>query len=183
MRVEDVHLLALHEPYESPEHPVPIDATIVHALTLLHPAVPQPDGGRIYRCLTEFPSRTPGCLVPLSTLTYELDGGRLWHQVADWEAAVAAIVYLSRTNTCDSIPVGLPPTKSALLASGPKTTVTVYRPDGGQSVIGGRERQECIEELTSTVRDYVARGPFYPGSDLTTPPTEPAVMPYRPCDS
>ena len=40
MRVEDVYLLALHERYESSEHPVPINATIVHALTLLHPAVP-----------------------------------------------------------------------------------------------------------------------------------------------
>lgn len=57
--VEDVYLLMLHEPYASSEHPVPINATIVHALTLLHPAVPQPDGGRMYRCLTEFPSRTP----------------------------------------------------------------------------------------------------------------------------
>ena len=63
MSVEDVYLLMQHEPYTSSEHPVPIDATIVHALTLLHPAVPQPDGGRMYRCLTEFPSRTPGCLV------------------------------------------------------------------------------------------------------------------------
>jgi hypothetical protein len=52
MTVRDVHLLALHEPYESPEHPVPINATIVHALTLLHPHLPQPDGGRMYRCLT-----------------------------------------------------------------------------------------------------------------------------------
>ena len=59
-------------------------------------AVPQPDGGRMYRCLTEFPSRTPGCVVPLSTLTFELDGGRLWPQVADWEAVVAAIVNLTR---------------------------------------------------------------------------------------
>jgi hypothetical protein len=57
MSVEDVYLLMLHEPYASSEHPVPINATIVHALTLLHPAVPQPDGSRMYRCLTEFPSR------------------------------------------------------------------------------------------------------------------------------
>jgi hypothetical protein len=52
-------LTCTHEPYESPDHPVPINATIVHALTLLHPAVPQPDGGRMYRCLTEFPGRAP----------------------------------------------------------------------------------------------------------------------------
>lgn len=41
MSVQDVYLLALHEPYQSAQHPVPINATIVHALTLLHPAVPQ----------------------------------------------------------------------------------------------------------------------------------------------
>lgn len=35
-RVRDVHLLALHEPYHSPRHPVPVSGTIVHALTLLH---------------------------------------------------------------------------------------------------------------------------------------------------
>ena len=77
MTVQDVYLLALHEPYQSPQHPAPINATIVHALTLLHPAVPQPDGDWMYRCLTEFPGRTPGGVVPLSTLTFELDGGRL----------------------------------------------------------------------------------------------------------
>jgi hypothetical protein len=31
VQVEDVHPLVQHEPYESAEHPVPIDATIVHA--------------------------------------------------------------------------------------------------------------------------------------------------------
>jgi hypothetical protein len=81
MSVEDVYLLILREPYQSAENPVPLDATIVHALTLLHRAVPQPDDGRMYRCLTEFPSRVPGCVVPLSTLTFELDGGSLWPQV------------------------------------------------------------------------------------------------------
>ncbi len=47
MAVQDVYLRALHEPYQDQQHPVPINATIVHALTLLHPAVPQPDGGRM----------------------------------------------------------------------------------------------------------------------------------------
>ena len=47
-------------------------AVIVHARTFLHPALPQPDAGRVYRCLTQFPGRVPGCLVPLSDLDYEL---------------------------------------------------------------------------------------------------------------
>lgn len=183
MRVEDVYLLVLHEPYQSPEHPVPIDATIVHARTLLHPAVPQPDGGRMYRCLTEFPSRTPGCLIPLSTLTCELGGGQLWPQVADWEAVVAAIVSLSRAGACDAIPLGLPPAAALLLGAGPATDLTVYRPDRSRSVIGAPERQEYIEELAGAVRSFVAQGPFYPGDNLTPPPAEPAIMPYEPYDS
>ena len=64
MAVQDVHLLVVHEPYRTAEHPIPINATIVHAQTLLHPQVPQPDGALMYRCLTEFPARAPGCVVP-----------------------------------------------------------------------------------------------------------------------
>jgi hypothetical protein len=182
VKVEDVYLLVLHEPYESAEHSVPVDETIVHALTLPHPLVPQPDGGRMYRCLTEFPSRTPGCLVPLSTLTFELDGGRLWPQVAEWEAVTDAVVRLSRTRTCDAFPVGLPPVAAALLGSGPATTVTVtvHRPDGTRQVVGGPERQGYIDELADIVRSLAARGPFFPGDGLTDPPAQPEVMPYKP---
>ena len=166
MKVENVYLLVLHEPYESAEHPVPVDATIVHALTLLHQAVPQPDSGRMYRCLTEFPSRTPGCLVPLSTLTFELDGGRLWPQVADWQAVTDAVVRLSRTKACDAMPLGLPPVATALLASGPATTVTMHRPDGSRQIAGGAERQDCIDELAGAVRGYDRRRS--PAEDLLT---------------
>jgi hypothetical protein len=180
MSVEDVYLLILHGPYQSAEHPVPVDATIVHALTLLHHAVPQPDGGRMYRCLTEFPSRVPGCVVPLSTLTFELDGGSLWPQVADWEAVVDAVVALTRDKACDAIPLGLPPVMSALLANGPATVLTATGPDGRSTVKGGREREEYIAELTSVVRDFAAQGPFFPGDNLTTPSQIPAVMPYKP---
>jgi hypothetical protein len=62
--IEEIYLLSVHEPYESHDHPVPINATIVHVKTLLHRQVPQPDGGRMYRCLTEFPGRSDGCIVP-----------------------------------------------------------------------------------------------------------------------
>lgn len=174
-----MYLLALHEPYESPEHPVSIDATIVHALTLLHPAIPQPDGGRMYRCLTEFPSRTPGCLVPLSTLTFELDGGQLWPQVADWQQVVETVVHLARSRACDAMPLGLPRLTSTLLAMGPTTTVNLHRA-GGPSAVGGRERQEQIDELTAHIRGFVASGPFWPGDGLVPPPSHPQTMPYKP---
>ena len=57
--VKDVYLLAMHDPYDEPGAPVPVNGVIVHARTLLHRDLPQPDAGRIYRCLTEFPGRTP----------------------------------------------------------------------------------------------------------------------------
>jgi hypothetical protein len=180
MAVEDVYLLMLHEPYASSEHPVPINATIVHALTLLHPAVPQPDGGRMYRCLTEFPSRSPGCLIPLSTQTFELDGGLLWPDIADWKRVVDAVVRLARDRACDAMPLGLPSVAAASLANGPYTEVDVYRPDGSRSKIGTRERQQYIDEFAGYLANFTASGPFWPGNNLIDPPADPLVMPYKP---
>jgi hypothetical protein len=107
----------------------------------------------MYRCLTEFPSRTPGCLVPLSTLTFELDGGLLWR---------------------------LPPVPAASLADGPYTEVNVYRPDGSSSTISTRERQQYINELAGYIANLTASGPFWPGDNLIEPSTDPLVMPYKP---
>ena len=53
-----------------------------------------------------------------ATLTHELDGGRPWPQIADWQAVVAAIVRLSRPGACEAIPLGLPPIAAALLGGG-----------------------------------------------------------------
>ena len=119
--VKDVYLLAMHDPYDEPGAPVPVNGVIVHARTLLHRDLPQPDAGRIYRCLTEFPGRTPNCLVPLSTLNYELDDGRLWPQIADdWRAVIRALVALTRTpGRCESRPLAFPEIEAALLATGP----------------------------------------------------------------
>lgn len=180
MTVQDVYLLALHEPYQSPQHPVPINATIVHALTLLHPDVPQPDGGRMYRCLTEFPGRTAGCVVPLSTLTFELGGGQSWPQVADWEQVVNAVVRIARHGACDAMPLGLPQLPTVLLGGGPNTVHELHHPDGSSSQAGPIDRQEHLDELTGHVRRVAAEGAFWPGDDLVAPPNAPATMPYRP---
>lgn len=73
VRTADVYLLFAHEPY----HPGPgaqeINATVVTADTLLHPQVQQPDGARIHDLLTR--GRQPGEIIPLATLTHELNGG------------------------------------------------------------------------------------------------------------
>ncbi|MFI6100148.1 hypothetical protein ACIA8G_31770 [Lentzea sp. NPDC051213] len=168
MPVQDVYFLALHEPYQTPEYPVLINATIVHARTLLHPALPQPDGGRMFRCLTEFPVRTPGCVVPLSTLTFELNGGRWWPEVADWQRVVDAVVHVSRTKGCDALPLGLPAQTAAYLAQGPTT--------------GPPERQEALNDITAQVHKLVEDGPLFPGPDLVMPPDTPETLPYRPWD-
>jgi hypothetical protein len=176
--IQDVYLLTVHEPYESHDHPVPINATIVHAKTLLHPQVPQPDGGRMYRCLTEFPGRSTGCIVPASTLTAELDGGLFWPLVADWERVVEAVIHLSRSRSCDAMPLGLPMDMAASLSSGPNTSLTVHYPDR-REILGAEERQAFLRQLEHSLRGAVSQRPFWPGNDLLEPPSEPKVMPYK----
>ncbi|WP_244223460.1 hypothetical protein [Amycolatopsis circi] len=181
MAIEDVYLLAMHEPYPDPGRPVPINAIVVHAATLLHESVPQPDGGRMYRCLTEFPLRTPGCLVPVSTLTFELDGGRLWPAVADWERVIDAVLRIARNKGCDAMPMGLPDAMAALLAQGPTSTLTLHYPGGQQVQVGWREREQHLDELTEHIRGYIAQGgPLWPGGNLVAPPARPRTMPYQP---
>ncbi|WP_197288352.1 hypothetical protein [Nocardia sp. NRRL S-836] len=183
MAVRDVYLLALHEPYESPQHAVPINATIVHAMTLLHPAVPQPDGGRMYRCLTESPARADGDVVPLSTLTFELDGGRMWPQVADWEGVVDAVVHLARKRGCDAMSMGLPQLTALLLSSGPNTVHQLQQADGSRFQAGPVDRLDRLGEMTRHVQRFLEEGPFWPGDNLVAPPIQPNVMPYKPFSS
>ena len=120
--IEDVYFLTVRA---APPHRSPTDfplaaAAIVHARTLLHPALPQPDAGRAYRCLTEFPGRVPGCLVPLSDLDYELCGGRLWPLVGDRARILAALAGLTATpGRCDSLALPLVPWDDDLLNGGP----------------------------------------------------------------
>ncbi|WP_432132460.1 hypothetical protein [Streptomyces tendae] len=70
-----VYLLFDHEAY----YPTPgqeINTSLVATAPLLHPRVRQPDGTQIRERLTR--GRCPGEIVPLPTLTQELDGGTLW---------------------------------------------------------------------------------------------------------
>jgi hypothetical protein len=171
--VKDVYFLTMHDPYDEPGAPAPVNGVIVHALTLLHPDLPQPDAGRIYRCLTEFPDRTPGCLVPLSTLNYELDDGRLWPQIAaDWKAVIRALIALTRTpGRCESMPLAFPAIEAALLATGPFAPV----PPG----LGIPERDELLAMLAE---DLPGRGQpeLWPGDNLVAPPKDPVILPYLP---
>jgi hypothetical protein len=178
--VDEVYLVTLHEPYDNPDQPLPINATIVHARSLLHPSLPQPDGALIFRCLTECPTRRAGQLVPLSTLTFELNGGQLWAQVGDWEAVTEALVKLSRARHCDAMQLGLPPVTAALIAGGPHTTHHVFDGPGPPAEMGPADRQRELDQLSEHIRRAVTQGPFWPGDELITPPLHPTVMPYRP---
>lgn len=180
MTQQDVYLLALCEPYEEPGHPVPFNAVVVHAKTLLHPAVPQPDGGLIYRCLTEFPARESGPIVPLSTLTHELDGGRLWDEIGDWEQVVESLVAVARGRACDAMPIGLPSETVGILAHGPAITFTFYYADGVERESGPADRQQELDALNGYLDAYIAQGAFWPGDNLVAPPVEPRVLPYQP---
>lgn len=170
MTVEDLYLLAGHEPYLDRRHPVPINATIVPVGSLLHARVLQPDGGMIYRYLTEFPNRRAGEIVPLPTITFELGGGDLWPAVGDYQAVVEDLVALSRAGGCDAVPIGLPETTLILLINGPLTINSVYRPDGSTEQVGPAERQAALDNLSGKISVLVQEGPLWPGDHLVPPP-------------
>ena len=171
--VKNVYSLTVHSPYQEPDASGPVNGLITHARTLLHPGLPQPDAGRIYRCLTEFPGRTPGCLVPLSTLHYELDDGRLWSQVADWRTVVRALIALTRMpGSCESMPLVLDSVEAALLSGGPFAPVPPR--------LGIPERSQLIDMLASELPEATGEPPLWPGDNLIQPPQHPATMPYQP---
>lgn len=175
----DVYLLALHEPYRETRHPQPINATIVHADTLRHSDLPQPDGVMMYRCLVEAPGREAGTIVPLATLTYELDGGHLWPQIGDWEAVVDGMVALARRGACDSMPIGLPDADAFALGMGPTTELRIV----GADPLPSGYRDRILRQLRQALDGFVTEGPFWPGGDLVMPPRTPDRMPYKPYNS
>lgn len=180
MPTPDVYLLTLFEPYTEPRHPVPINALIVHALTLLHPAVPQPDGGMIYRCLTEYPGRRPDEIIPVSTLTFELDGGRLWPEIGDWAAVTDALVAVARRGGCDAMKLGLPEIPAYLLANGPLTTNFLHHHDGTTERRGPEHRLHELDTLATHLHRFLAERPFWPGNNLVPTPSSSAALPHQP---
>ncbi|SNX55666.1 hypothetical protein SAMN06272735_0080 [Streptomyces sp. TLI_55] len=105
-RTTGTYFLFAHEPYYPSLGTQETNTIVVAADTLLHPQVQQPDGARIHELLTW--ARTPGEIIPLSTLTHELGGGADWHQVGDWETVTTDLVHLVRAGKCDTLSLGLP---------------------------------------------------------------------------
>ncbi|MEW1648409.1 hypothetical protein [Streptomyces sp. NPDC091219] len=167
--VSNVYLLFAHEPYY-PAAAWEINTTVVAAASLLHPRVRQPDGARIHHCLVH--GRRPGEVVPLSTLTHELDGGALWREVGDWEAVTEDLLQLVRDRDCDALSLGLPELSRALLCAGPHSEVRAVGPSAGEyRTYGPTDRIEALAEVGQQLAWAEAGSFLWPGAGLLPPPT------------
>jgi hypothetical protein len=163
----DVYLLFAHEPHY-PAAAQEINTTVVAAASLLHPRVRQPDGARIYDRLVH--GRRPGEIVPLSTLTHELDGGARWPEVGDWEAATEDLLQLIRDHDCDALNLGLPEIARALVCAGPHSEVRAVDPtSGAHRAYGTADRIEVLVEVGQHLIWAEAGSPLWPGDGLLSP--------------
>jgi hypothetical protein len=146
-RTTDPYLLFAHEPYYPGPDTREINTTVVAAGTLLHPQVLQPDGARIHTLLTR--GRRPGEIVPLSTLTHELNGGAGWPAVGDLEYVTTDIVRLVRTQQSDALSLGLPALPRALLCAGPASQVRAFgTPTDPLITYGPQDRAAVLVAIT-----------------------------------
>ncbi|MFJ9544120.1 hypothetical protein ACIRPX_43925 [Streptomyces sp. NPDC101225] len=163
----DVYLLFAHEPYY-PVGAQEINTTVVAAASLLHPRVRQPDGARIHDRLVH--DRRPGEIVPLSTLTHELDGGEHWPEVGDWEAATEDLLQLIRDHDCDALNLGLPDIARALVCAGPHSEIRTVDPtSGAHRAYGPADRIEVLVEVGRHLAWAEAGSPLWPGNGLLPP--------------
>ncbi|WP_435260389.1 hypothetical protein [Streptomyces sp. 1222.5] len=165
----DVYLLFAHEPYY-PAAAQEINTTVVAAASLLHPRVRQPDGARIHDRLVH--GRRPGEIVPLSTLTHELDGGARWPEVGDWEAATEDLLQLIRDHDCDALSLGLPEIARALVCAGPHSEVRAVDPtSGAHRAYGPADRIGVLVEVGRHLAWAEAGSPLWAGDGLLSPIT------------
>ncbi|MWA07668.1 hypothetical protein [Streptomyces sp. BA2] len=163
---EEIYFLFAHEPYFPPHGLREVNGTIVAAATLLHPHVRQPDGARMHRLLHNG-QRTDGEIVPLATLTHELDGGDRWSETAHWEGVISDLLTLARFGSCDSLGLALPALERALMCSGPNTRVINYNPATGQrETHGPQQRAAVLATLTKNLHTTQDGRELWPGAGL-----------------
>ena len=164
----DVYLLFAHEPYYPSLATREINTTVVAAGSLLHPQVHQPDGARIHDLLTQ--GRQPGEIIPLSTLTHELDGGAGWPTVGDWENVTTDLVQLVHSGNCDALSLGLPEITRALLCIGPHGHVRAYDAAADEFIdYGPAARAAALAEVGAFLASLVAEQDLWPGDGLLAP--------------
>ncbi|MGX1266984.1 hypothetical protein [Streptomyces phaeoluteigriseus] len=167
-RTPDVYLLFAHEPYYPGPGTQEINTTVVAADSLLHPQVRQPDGARIHDLLTR--GRQPGEIIPLATLTHELNGGADWPTVADWESVTTDLLQLVRSGDCDALNLGLPEIARALVCTGPHSHVRAYDAAADDFVVyGSSERAAVLDEVGVFLTGIATEQPFWPGDSLLPP--------------
>ncbi|RRR87020.1 hypothetical protein EHS43_02475 [Streptomyces sp. RP5T] len=167
-RTTDVYLLFAHEPYYTCDGTQEINTTLVAAASLLHPQVQQPDGARIHDRLTQ--RRNPGEIIPLSTLTHELDGGADWPAVGDWEKVTTDLVQLVHARECDALSLGLPEIARALICAGPHSHVRAFDAAAGEFIAHGpNDRAAVLAEVDRFLAVLVAEQDFWPGDGLLPP--------------
>ncbi|MFC8094677.1 hypothetical protein [Streptomyces sp. NPDC057301] len=167
-RTTDVYLLFAHEPYYPGEDAQEINTSVVAAASLLHPKMHQPDGARIHERLTQ--GRRPGEIIPLATLTHELDGGAQWPYVGDWEKVTVDLVRLVRTAQCDALSLGLPEIARALICTGPNNHVRALDTAAGHTLTyGPKERAAVLAEIDTYLACLVAQQDLWPGDNLLPP--------------
>ncbi|MFE0930626.1 hypothetical protein [Streptomyces mutabilis] len=160
-----VYLLFAHEPYYPGPGTQEINTTVVAADSLLHPHVRQPDGVRIHDLLTT--GRQPGEIVPLATLTHELNGGADWPRIGDWQGVTLDLLDLAHAGRCDALRLGLPELARALLCTGPHGLVRVLDATADDVVTcGSAERAVVLDEVGALLAAVAAEQPFWPGGSL-----------------
>ncbi|MFQ6144649.1 hypothetical protein ACLMNJ_16475 [Streptomyces seoulensis] len=170
-RTPDVYLLFAHEPYYPGPGTQEINTTVVAADSLLHPQVHQPDGARIHDLLTR--GRQPGEIIPLATLTHELNGGADWPSVGDWESVTTDLLQLVRSGDCDARSLGLPEIARALVCTGPHSHVRAYDAAADDFVVyGSSERAAVLDEVGVFLTGIATEQPFWPGDRLLPPLVE-----------
>ncbi|WHM35053.1 hypothetical protein OH540_35440 [Streptomyces sp. BPPL-273] len=160
-----VYLLFAHEPYYPGPGSREINTSVVAADSLLHPHVRQPDGVRIHDLLTT--GRQPGEIIPLATLTHELNGGADWPRVADWEGVTLDLLELVHTGRCDALRLGLSELARALLCTGPHGLVRVFDTTTDDVVTyGSAERTAALDDVGVLLAAVTTEQPFWPGDSL-----------------
>jgi len=136
-----------------------------------------PDNERGYGALTSLNApRTgagrcahprPGEIVPLSTLTHELDGGTRWPHVGDWAAVTDDLLKIVRDHDCYALSLGLPAVARALVCAGPHSEVRAVVPaTGEQRAYGPADRIEGLIEVGRQLARAEAGSPLWPGDGL-----------------
>ncbi|MET8411882.1 hypothetical protein ABZV34_27925 [Streptomyces sp. NPDC005195] len=168
VRTADVYLLFAHEPYYPGPGTQEVNTTVVTADTLLHPQVQQPDGARIHDLLTR--GRQPGEIIPLATLTHELNGGADWPMVGDFERVTTDLVQLVQTQMCDALSLGLPEIARALICTGLDSEVRAFNAAAGEFIVyGPDDRSQVLAEVGMFLTGIATEQPFWPGDGLLPP--------------